>query len=114
MNGRQWTHDEMGDGKPTAAAYRNGCRCYDCREKYREYQKAYATRRVHEMNQPDGTGVYHSHRGQPSKKTAQKHKCRHQVCLDKAGLRVDQNGFVVSIATGEIQPLFGQAEVTVP
>jgi hypothetical protein len=110
---RNWTHEESPEGKPSASAYRLGCRCGDCCDANKAYQAAYRARRVLARTQTGNT-EYHSHIGQPSKRTAKKWKCVHPQCLSLAGLAIDANGWVVDMTTGARQEAFGKAEVTAP
>ena len=52
------------------------------------------------------TTEYHSHVGQPSKRTAVKWKCVHPHCLALAGLRMDADGNVCDIVDGKIDLRF--------
>lgn len=106
IENRNWVHDEAPEGKPSAAAYRLGCRCSDCKEANAVYMRAYRARRVAHVENTDGTTVYHSHVGQPSKRTARKHLCIHPRCLDLAGLALT-DGVVVNAATGVADARFG-------
>lgn len=103
---RNWTHEESPEAKPSAAAYRLGCRCPDCRLANSEYMRHYRASRVDQVENPDGTTMYHSHIGQPSKRTARKHMCIHPRCLDMAGLMI-LNGAVVNKATSIVDDTFG-------
>ena len=103
---RIWVHEEAPEGRPSAAAARLGCKCNDCKEALREYLRAYRASRVQHMENPDGTTVYHSHKGQPSKGTARRHLCIHPRCLDLAGLSL-VNGVVINNTTGQPDATFG-------
>jgi hypothetical protein len=104
---RMWTHHESPEGKPSAAAYRLGCRCAACVEANAVYMRDYRARRVIEKANTDGTAFYHSHVGQPSKRTSRTHMCVHPRCLDMAGLRLDENGVVCDAATGIVDATWG-------
>lgn len=108
IENRDWIHAEAPEGKPSAAAYRLGCRCSGCREANSAYMKAYRAKRVQDKQNEDGTTVYHSHNGQPSKRTARKWMCIHPRCLDMAGLML-LNGAVVNKHTAIVDPTFGAA-----
>ena len=86
--GRLWTHYELPAGKPSAAGYREGCRCDECREAMRAYNRGYAARKQLSMTTELGTTIHHSHRGRPTAKSAIKWTCRHEVCLALAGFRI--------------------------
>lgn len=103
---RNWIHLESPEGVPSASAARLGCKCPECKEALREYLRAYRARRVAEKERADGTAVYHSHIGQPSKKTARKHLCIHPRCLDLAGL-VLVEGVIRDRVTGAPDKTFG-------
>lgn len=103
---RLWVHTETPEEQPSAASYRTGCRCHECVEANKAYMRDYRARRVAHKENTDGTTVYHSHKGQPSKRTARKHLCIHPRCLDLADLRLDQ-GIVVDKATGKADATFG-------
>ena len=104
---RNWTHDEMPEGKPSAAAYRLGCRCGECSEQNSIYMRDYRASRVAEKANTDGTATWHSHTGQPSKRTAQTHLCVHPRCLALAGLRLDDQGVVINLVTGIVDATWG-------
>jgi hypothetical protein len=85
--GREWVHGESGDGSPSAAAYRTGCRCGECRDAYREYMRRYRAGAVALAWNDDGTAVYHSHGGRPSA-AAGWDGCGHPRCMALAGIPV--------------------------
>jgi len=105
MTGRLWVHAELPAGKPSAAAYREGCKCDECRQAMRDYTRGYAARRQHSMLVTNGTAAFHSHRGRPTAKSAIKWTCRHEVCLDKAGFKL-VDGRVWDPALGEFRAEF--------
>ena len=80
MELRVWIHEELPEGRASAAAYREGCRCSDCREANSAYMREYRARRVREKENLDGTSVYHNHKGQPSGRTARRWHCVHPRC----------------------------------
>lgn len=105
---RVWTHSESPEGKPTASTYRLGCRCADCYEANKAYQRAYRNRKVLAIKE-NNTTEYHSHVGQPSKRTAVKWKCIHPHCLKLAGLEMTPEGLVVDSVSGKIDLRFPAA-----
>lgn len=107
MEQRNWTHEELPEGIPSAAAYRLGCRCDSCREKNSTYMKAYRRRKVPMEARRNGTPAYHSHKGKPSPLTARNWGCPHEVCLAMAGLFLDADGIVRHVVTKEVDQLFG-------
>jgi hypothetical protein len=107
IENRNWTHDENPEAKPSAATYREGCRCDGCKEANSAYMRAYRAKRVREAEAKDGTSIYHTHAGQPSKRTSRKWLCIHPRCLKLAGLALNAEGAVVSASTGVIDPTFG-------
>ena len=106
IENRDWIHAEAPEGKPSAAAYRLGCRCSECREANAAYMRAYRMSRVAQAENKDGTTVYHSHNGQPSKRTARRWACIHPRCLNLAGLEL-RDGVVVDPVTGVADATFG-------
>jgi hypothetical protein len=94
---REWSHTESPKGVPSASAYRLGCRCPECYEANKAYQAAYRARRQLARKE-DHTTEYHSHVGQPSKRTAVKWQCVHPRCLELAELQIDAEGNVVDSA----------------
>jgi len=104
---RKWTHDESPELKPSAATYRLGCRCYECKAANSTYMAAYRAKQVEAAENLDGTAVYHSHLGQPSKRTARKWMCIHPRCLALAGLAMTPEGAVVDAVTGVADAMFG-------
>lgn len=106
MNTREWIHNETPEGKPSAAAARLGCKCPACREALREYLRAYRASRVAQVENFDGTAMYHTHKGQPSKRTARKFDCVHPRCLSLAGLRLI-DGAVCDAVTGIVDARWG-------
>ncbi len=106
IENRQWTHEESPQGQPSAAAYREGCRCQACKDANAAYMRTYRAQRVAQAVNPDGTTVYLNHPGQPSKRTARRHHCIHPRCLDLAGLML-LNGAVVDAATCIVDPTWG-------
>lgn len=107
MEQRAWTHDESPEALPSAAAYRLGCRCDDCRKANSEYMKAYRRRKVPMEVRAANTPKYHTHKGKPSPLTARNWGCAHDACLAMAGLFLDGDGVVRDTATKEADPLFG-------
>ena len=103
---RQWIHEEAPEGQPSAAAYRLGCRCQECKNANAAYMRAYREQRVAQKENKDGTTVYHSHNGQPSRRTARRHHCIHPRCLALAGLRLEA-GVVVDATTGVVDATWG-------
>ena len=99
---REWTHEESPEGLPSASTARLGCKCSECRAAWREYISAYRRSRQKEAG-------LHSHRGQPSKRTARRWRCTHPRCLDLAGLTVTADGTVVNLSTGRPDPFFAKA-----
>ena len=89
MNQRVWSHTETPTGKPSAAAYRTGCKCEDCRQANITYMRLYHARIAALEDNADGTVVYHVHKGAPSRTTAIKWGCTHPRCLHLAGLYFD-------------------------
>lgn len=108
---RVWVHNEAPEGKPSAAAYRIGCRCSECKEANAQYMRDYRARRVDTKENKDGTAFYHSHKGQPSKRTARNHLCVHPRCLSLAGLTL-VDGVVYNAATGIVDPKWGAVPAT--
>lgn len=106
---RNWTHEESPTGQPSAASYRTGCRCTECYEANRTYQRAYRARKVLATNK-ENTTDYHSHVGQPSKRTAVRWKCIHPHCLAMAGLTMGADGQVHDLVTGKIDLRFPKVE----
>lgn len=96
---RMWVHAELPEGVAGRPGYQLGCRCPGCTEANKEYMREYRARMVHAAHRGDGTAEYHSHKGQPSKRSARKWKCTHIMCLSKAGLYLDEHGVVRDIAT---------------
>jgi len=89
MEQRRWTHEETPNGVPSAGAFRTGCKCEDCRQANITYMRLYHSHRVALTDSPDGTVVYHVHKGAPSTTTALKWGCTHPRCLRLAGLYFD-------------------------
>lgn len=106
IENRDWIHAEAPEGQPSAAAYRLGCRCAQCREANAAYMRAYREQRVAQKENTDGTTVYHSHNGQPSKRTARRHHCIHPRCLNLAGLAL-RDGVVVDAVSGIVDSTWG-------
>jgi hypothetical protein len=100
---RQWTHHEMPDGKPSRAAYNLGCPDDECKAANTAYIAAWRKKRQHALTQPDASGTYHTHQGQPSRRTAKRWHCRHARCLSLAGWTIDAEG-VIRDEKGEIVP----------
>lgn len=111
--GRMWVHAELPEGVAGRPGYQLGCRCPDCTEANKQYMREYRARMQHAKQRHDGTAEYHTHKGQPSKRTARKWGCTHSQCLSKAGLTLDEQGIVRVIATGEVDAEFGEARATV-
>ncbi len=105
MTGRDWVHDELPAGRPSAAGYRQGCRCDECKEAMRVYNRGYTSRNAAELRTPGQTAVFHNHRGRPSRATALKHTCRRYDCLDKAGFIVT-GGRIFDPAIGDFRAEF--------
>lgn len=89
MEQRKWTHEETPNKVPSAAAYRTGCKCEDCRQANIRYMRLYHSRTVVQEDNPDGTTFYHVHKGAPSVTTAKKWGCIHPRCLNLGGLYFD-------------------------
>lgn len=106
--GRMWVHEELPEGVAGRPGYQLGCRCPGCTEANRIYMREYRARMQHAKQRTDGTAEYHSHKGQPSKRTARKWGCTHTMCLSKAGLRLDEHGVVVDAVTGVVDATFGE------
>ena len=108
MEQRKWTHEETPNKVPSAAAYRTGCKCEDCRQANIIYMKLYHGNRVPLVDNADGTTFYHSHKGQPSGNTAKKWGCIHPRCLNLGGLYYDAaTQQVRRKADDTIEPAFG-------
>jgi len=112
MDQRLWNHGELGDGKPSAAAARLGCRCGECRTALRDYLAAYKQRQVPIQANEDGTALYHTHKGQPSSRTARGWGCAHPRCLYLAGLYLDDEYVVRRRVDDEVDPEFGATPAT--
>lgn len=107
--GRQWVHQELPEGVAGRPGYQLGCRCAECVEANRVYMREYRARRQHNKQREDGTAEYHTHKGQPSKRSARRWGCTHSQCLSKAGLRLNEEGVVVDVVTGAVDASFGDA-----
>lgn len=105
--GRAWVHAEAPDGRPSAAAYRTGCRCAACCGMYREYLREYRRSVAAAREHPDGTAVYHTHRGRPGSGTALRWGCTHPRCLALGGLVLDGAGVVRDAVSGAAAEGFG-------
>jgi len=105
--GREWVHAELPEGIAGRPGYQLGCRCSGCTEANREYMRQYRARRQHETTRSDGTLEFHTHKGQPSKRTARRWGCTHSECLRRAGLRLSEEGIVVDAVTGIVDATFG-------
>jgi hypothetical protein len=106
---REWVHTETPTGKPSAAAYRTGCRCEECQVKYREYQRDWRRNRVALATDGEGAVQHHCHKGPPSPRTAVRWGCVHPRCLELAGLVVDDAGMVRRAGSSVAAPNFGAA-----
>jgi hypothetical protein len=104
---RTWHHSETPQGKASAAAYRTGCPCEECRQLHIDYMKSYHQGQVANMDDADGTTTYHAHKGQPSNRTAIKWGCLHPRCLNLAGLYIDPDNTVRWKADGTVAAKFG-------
>jgi len=107
---RTWHHDETPTGQPSAAAYRTGCKCDECRTLHNTYMRLYHQKRVDEEESTDGTTVYHNHKGRPSPRTATRWGCRHPRCLHLAGLYIDHRGTIRRRTGDTPEPAFGVPE----
>jgi hypothetical protein len=107
LDQRQWTHSELPEARPSAAAYRLGCRCDACCTANREYMRAWRARRVQNAERPDGTAEYHNHQGKPSPTTARRWGCAQASCLAMAGLYLDPLGVVRRVVDDTVDPAFG-------
>lgn len=109
---RTWHHTETPTQQPSAAAYRTGCTCTDCRDAHRTYQHEYRHAKAALTTNPDGTTTYHNHKGQPSPTTATTHGCIHPRCLTLAGLTHDPATGLITTTDGTPAPPFGQPTTT--
>ena len=108
MEQRTWSHTEAPSGKPSAASARNGCKCGECNRLLREYVEEYKRNKVQTHANPDGTAFYHTHKGQPSKRTARVWGCAHPRCLYLANLYLDEeDGVVKERGTNAVAADFG-------
>jgi hypothetical protein len=108
LDQRQWTHEELPEARPSAAAYRLGCRCAECSTAHAAYQAAWRARRVQNEERTDGTPEYHNHQGKPSPTTARRWGCAQASCLAMAGLYLDPMGVVRRFVDDEVDPAFGE------
>lgn len=111
LEGRMWVHEELPEGVAGRPGYQLGCRCGGCTAANATYMREYRARMQHNKQRMDGTAEYHSHKGQPSKRTARKWGCTHTMCLSKAGLYLDDQGVVRVLATKAVDPSFGEVAV---